>query len=158
MNQANRSYRSLDARFACSGSTTLQLYTQLPHWKPPEQAYAFWQEHIATSAWFTPGSGECVTSILLNVRGLGLDTIGIAGFPSNRICSLLCMLVVRSYVHALYVVIKISPFSAKEPLLHCGDYDNLLANCRSPLNRMCHQEATGKRLWQMECVGALAMG
>jgi DNA repair protein RadC len=55
------------ARSACSGSTTLQPHTQFPHWKPRNRTYAFWQEHVATSAWFTPDQ-ECVISILLNVR------------------------------------------------------------------------------------------
>jgi hypothetical protein len=39
----------------------------VPTLETPEQGYAYSQEHIATSAWFTPGQ-ECVTSILLNVR------------------------------------------------------------------------------------------
>jgi len=39
----------------------------VPALETPEQAYAFWQEHVANSAWFTPDQ-ECVISILLNVR------------------------------------------------------------------------------------------
>jgi hypothetical protein len=41
--------------------------------------YDFWQEHIATAAWFTPDQ-ECLTSILLHIRfavvGWGLISLG----------------------------------------------------------------------------------
>ena len=69
MNQ-DRSYRSLD--FGSCQIRVLRVNDApasfpVPTLETPEQGYAFWQEHIATSAWFTPDQ-ECLTSILLNVR------------------------------------------------------------------------------------------
>jgi len=48
MNLANRSYHSLD--FGACQIRVLRV-NEAP---PLKQVYAFWKEHVATAAWFSP--------------------------------------------------------------------------------------------------------